>query len=99
MAGNNGRPRLYTVDISPAARRQIARLQRSDVERVEAAIYSLQYNPRPPGSVKLRGAANRWRIQVIPIRSNVVVFPRLRTRHLMLPSFVLSLSKDNLACL
>ncbi len=39
------------------------------------------------------------RYEVIPIRSNVVVFPRLRARYLMLPPFVLSLSKDDLACL
>ena len=38
-------------------------------------------------------------LMLIPIRTNVVVFPRLHARYLMLPPFVLSLSKDDIACL
>ena len=80
MVGNNGRRRRYTVDTTPAARRQIARLPRADLDRVEAAIYSLQYDPRPPGSRKLRGAANRWRIHVRDLR---VIYRILRSKALV----------------
>jgi mRNA interferase RelE/StbE len=54
----------YTIDTSPAARRQLARLPRDVQPRVSAAIDSLADNPRPPGCLKLHGRGDQYRIRV-----------------------------------
>jgi mRNA interferase RelE/StbE len=54
----------YRVVLTPAADRQLAKLPRQAREMVAAAIVTLASNPRPPGSAKLAGAADLWRIRV-----------------------------------
>ena len=54
----------YRVEISPAAQRQIRRMGRSVRQRLEEAAYTLEGNPQPIGSVKLRGHERMWRIRV-----------------------------------
>jgi len=54
----------YRVLLTPAADRQLAKLPRQAREMVAAAIVTLAANPRPPGAVKLAGAADLWRIRV-----------------------------------
>jgi mRNA interferase RelE/StbE len=54
----------YRVVLTPAADRQLAKLPREAREMVAAAIVTLASNPRPPGSAKLAGAADLWRIRV-----------------------------------
>ena len=54
----------YRVVLTPAADRQLATLPRQAREMVAAAIVTLASNPRPPGSAKLAGAADLWRIRV-----------------------------------
>ena len=66
MAGSSRR--RYKVEIPSAARRQIRRLSRSDFERIEPVIISLQNDPRPLGTTKLQGTANLWRIRVGNLR-------------------------------
>jgi mRNA interferase RelE/StbE len=54
----------YRVVIAPAAQREISRLRDASlVERLRAAIVGLANDPRPPGSLKLRGA-ELWRIRI-----------------------------------
>jgi mRNA interferase RelE/StbE len=55
---------VYRVVLTPAADRQLAKLPRQAREMVAAAIVTLASNPRPPGSVKLGGAEDLWRIRV-----------------------------------
>jgi mRNA interferase RelE/StbE len=54
----------YAVLFQPAARRELAGLDRSDQRRALAAIEALVYNPRPPGCAKLSGFRDVWRIRV-----------------------------------
>lgn len=54
----------YRVVLTPAADRQLAKLPRQAREMVAAAIVTLASNPRPPGSVKLAGGGDLWRIRV-----------------------------------
>ena len=54
----------YRVVLTPAADRQLAKLPGQPREMVAAAIVTLASNPRPPGCVKLAGAADLWRIRV-----------------------------------
>jgi mRNA interferase RelE/StbE len=54
----------YRVVLTPAADRQLAKLPGQAREMVAAAIVTLASNPRPPGCVKLAGAADLWRVRV-----------------------------------
>lgn len=54
----------YTVQILPAARRQLSHLDPPIHKRIAAAIDGLAENPRQPGAKKLAGAENLWRIRV-----------------------------------
>ena len=54
----------YRIQILPSAARDLARLPRRDRERITAKIDGLATDPHPPGSKKLQGQANRWRIRV-----------------------------------
>ncbi len=53
----------YQLDYTPAARRSIERLDRQLQQRILERIASLSRNPRPSGSVKLRGQ-DAYRIRV-----------------------------------
>jgi mRNA interferase RelE/StbE len=59
----------YRVVLTPAADRQLAKLPGQAREMVAAAIVTLASNPRPPGCVKLAGAADLWRIRVRDYRA------------------------------
>jgi mRNA interferase RelE/StbE len=54
----------YSVVFARSARRELERLRREVARRIIARIEGLASNPRPPGCVKLQGAANLWRIRV-----------------------------------
>lgn len=54
----------YTIQVLPAAQRQLAKLHRPMQARIVAAIDELAANPRPPGAKKLSGKENLWRIRV-----------------------------------
>jgi mRNA interferase RelE/StbE len=54
----------YRIVLTPAADRQLAKLPRHAREMVAAAIVILASNPRPPGSIRLSGAHDLWRIRV-----------------------------------
>lgn len=51
----------YRIELSPAASRQLRKLDPSARRRVQAAIELLAEEPRPSGAKKLVGGAGEWR--------------------------------------
>ena len=56
----------FRVELAPAALRRLRRLTPGDA-RVRGPILALATSPRPPGAVKLSGAAF-WRLRVGELR-------------------------------
>lgn len=54
----------YTVEVAPAARRQIRRLPRIVQKRIIKKLEALEEDPRPPGVEKLSGGADFYRLRV-----------------------------------
>ena len=54
----------YRVEVSATAERQIAKLQLPDRVRVLRAIRALADEPLPPGTRKLTGYEDVWRVRV-----------------------------------
>ena len=54
----------YVVEVSPAAGRQIRKLDRNTQERVLARIEKLQEDPRPREASKLQSPEELYRIRV-----------------------------------
>jgi len=54
----------YRILLRPAAIRDLDSLDANVRGRIERAIDRLQGNPRPPGSKKLVGFGNEWRLRV-----------------------------------
>lgn len=53
----------YRITVSPAAQRQLRRLDAGARRRVQGAIELLAGEPRPPGAVKLAGGQGEWRVR------------------------------------
>lgn len=53
----------YSVEIAAAAIRQLKRLERQDLRRVQAAIELLKGEPRPRGAKRLSGGDDEWRVR------------------------------------
>jgi len=53
----------YRVEVAPAAVRQLRKLDRVALRRVQAAIELLAAEPRPSGAKKLVGAHGDWRVR------------------------------------
>ncbi len=54
----------YVVYFKPSAHKALRKLPESVQKRIVAAVEGLQDDPRPPGSVKLSGELDIWRIRV-----------------------------------
>ena len=54
----------FRIEVSATAEKQIRRLERDDQIRVLCAIRSLGTEPTPPGSRKIRGYDDVFRIRV-----------------------------------
>jgi mRNA interferase RelE/StbE len=54
----------YEIRITPAAQKELERIPGKSRGRVEVAIVALAAEPRPPGSIKLRGLESTYRIRV-----------------------------------
>ena len=80
-------PRVYRIELKPAAARELAALAARDRGRVSKRIDALAANPRPPGVEKLKGAENLWRVRagdypiVYTIQDNALLVLVLRVRH------------------
>ncbi|OGL99549.1 hypothetical protein A2501_04270 [Candidatus Uhrbacteria bacterium RIFOXYC12_FULL_57_11] len=57
-------PRQLDLVVTSRARRELQALPRPVLERVDAAIRTLAGDPRPPGSVKLKGLRHGYRLRV-----------------------------------
>ena len=55
---------MYRVFLERAAEKDLRRLAPSIHDRIIVSIRALADNPRPPGSRKLTGSENDWRIRV-----------------------------------
>lgn len=55
---------IYRVEYTPAAARQIRKLNKTVQARLKTQIAMLSENPRPHGSKKLKGFENSYRIRV-----------------------------------
>lgn len=53
----------YTIEFSPAAARQLRKLDGSARRRVQAAVEILADEPRPMGAKKLMGGDGEWRVR------------------------------------
>lgn len=56
--------RAYDVEFAPSAARSFAKLERRIQRRIAQRVEELVYTPRPRGSEKLRGTADRYRLRV-----------------------------------
>lgn len=54
----------YRLVLRPAAQRDLERLPRTVLGRVERAVERLRENPHPLGCKKLSGFENEWRVRV-----------------------------------
>jgi mRNA interferase RelE/StbE len=55
---------VYTLLLKSSAERDLRRLARSTLERINAKILALREDPRPPGVGKLSGNLEGWRVRV-----------------------------------
>ena len=55
---------IYRIELTPAARRDMAGLPENVLVRVDARILALAENPYPRGAVKIRGEKNIFRVRV-----------------------------------
>ena len=54
----------YRLLIKPSAAKEIERIgTKKDRQRIVASIFALAKNPRPPGSEKLAGSEDRYRVR------------------------------------
>jgi len=68
----------YAILLRPATVRDLKGLAGDIRERIELAIDRLADNPRPPGSRKLVGFQNEWRIRIADYRVLYVIDYRAR---------------------
>lgn len=54
----------YRVELTPAALRDLRRLPKEILRRIDARILALADNPRPPGAKKLEGEDDLYRLRV-----------------------------------
>lgn len=54
----------YEVIVSKSAQKELSKLPQQANDRIIPAILKLSEEPRPPGSKKLKGSADSWRIRV-----------------------------------
>jgi len=54
----------YALEIKPSAGKELDALDNALFSRIDRKILVLAENPRPPGSKKLRGYKDQWRIRV-----------------------------------
>jgi mRNA interferase RelE/StbE len=69
----------YRIELLRAARRGLERLQRRDLDRVDAKILSLANAPRPPGVEKLTDRGDLYRVRSGNFRIVYSIDDRART--------------------
>ena len=64
----------YRIEFRPAARRDLAKLERFIASKVIADIEKLAENPRPHGAERLEGVEKLYRIRVGPGKNYRAVY-------------------------
>ncbi len=54
----------YEIRYAPGVEKELRRLSRPVLKRVDTAILKLAENPRPPGCTKLKGSTHTYRVRV-----------------------------------
>lgn len=54
----------YRIELTASAAKQLGKLPRHIQTRIASAIDALAQTPRPPGTRKLQGADDLWRVRV-----------------------------------
>ena len=54
----------YTITFARSARKELENLPANIADRILEKIELLATNPRPPGTIKLHGQKNLWRLRV-----------------------------------
>ncbi len=70
----------YTVELAPAAQRELRRLPPQIRVRLAAPIQALSQSPRPPEVCKVQGQERTWRIRVGTYR---VIYDLYDDKHLV----------------
>jgi mRNA interferase RelE/StbE len=55
---------IFHVGVVPSAKKELEALPKKVIQRVNAALECLAENPRPHGSLKIKGEDNLYRIRV-----------------------------------
>jgi len=77
----------YSVELAPAAKRQVRKLDRAIQERIIRRIEELGKDPRPPGVEKLEGVERIYRVRlgeyriVYEIQDKILVVLVLKVGH------------------
>lgn len=77
----------YTIELRPAARRDLKGMPQRNLRRISVKIDSLARNPRPPGVEKLSGTESSYRVRVgthrilYEIRDDVLLVIVVKIRH------------------
>ncbi len=77
----------YRIEFKPSAAKELAALPREIQRRIGRAIDRLRDDPTPPGSKRLQGHRNLWRIRVgdyriiYRVQKKQVLILVLRIRH------------------
>ena len=54
----------YRIELTPAARRDLAKLPKDVLRRIDAHLLALAENPYPAGAQKLQGGEKLFRVRV-----------------------------------
>jgi mRNA interferase RelE/StbE len=79
--------RRFAVAFSPAAHRQLGKLDPPARRRIQAAVELLADDPRPPSAKKLIGESSQWRVRtgdyrvVYTIRDDILIVLVLAVGH------------------
>jgi mRNA interferase RelE/StbE len=77
----------YRIELTPAAARQLRKIDPQGRRRIQAAVELLAAQPRPPGAKKLVGGAGEWRVRtgdyriIYEIHDNVMLVLVLAVGH------------------
>jgi mRNA interferase RelE/StbE len=58
----------YSVELAPAAARQLRKLDRNTQSRILSCLEGLQSDPRPQNSLKLQGSEDLYRVRTGDMR-------------------------------
>ena len=53
----------YRIELTPAATRDLRKLDPTARRRIQAVVELLAENPRPPSATRLVGGAGEWRVR------------------------------------